>query len=281
TVEDVDKLPLEDYGPENHFTIMGDGQIKPLKVLPEYENPRGDTKNSIFYIASRGCPYSCSYCQEPFYQEIINVKKRVRIKSVEKVIEDLKYLKNKYLETSKIYFLDPDFFVKTNDWLSKFAQKYTKYVQKPFWAFANPFSITSEKAHILSNAGLNEIQIGIQSGSERTNRELYNRRFSEEKLLESIKIFQELDVGVWLDIIYDNPWERKEDLEKTINLIERFPKPFKLGTFALSFFEKTPLYEKALKEGIQVLRKDESLNFHTRKSSFNDNLNEIIRQGRI
>ena len=51
------------------------------------------------------------------------------------------------------------------------------------------------------------------------------------------------------DIISCNPYEEKEDILKTIELLLKLPKPYFLSVNNLIFFEGTPLYHKALQDG--------------------------------
>jgi hypothetical protein len=52
------------------------------------------------------------------------------------------------------------------------------------------------------------------------------------------------------DIIIDNPWETKEEILKTIDLLDCLAPPFSLNIFSLEFFPGTRLYDRALEENL-------------------------------
>lgn len=238
-------LPAEDYNKKSHFALSDSGQIIQLEGLLEYKQPRVNTINTLFYVAARGCPNRCSYCQaDPFFQKA-NLKNRVRIKPYQKVIKEIKSLKEKYPELEKICFVEPDFFIKPTDWLNKFSREYARYIALPFWAFGSPLTVNQKKLDLLVDMGLREIQIGVESGSERTRSEKFNRKYSNQQIKDVVSLCLEKEnLDLSLDILYDVPFESQMDLLDTINLINDLPKPFKLGSFALNFLPGTVLDKK-------------------------------------
>ncbi len=150
----------------------------------------------------------------------------------------------------------------------------------PFWVFGFPTAISESKLSALVNAGLTEVQMGIQSGSDRTRKKDYQRNTPNERIMEVMNLFHQYGVYPWIDIIFDNPFEGRDDLLKTIDLLIELPKPFKLGTFGLEFLPGTPLEEKAEKEKKEgLLTIDGEKNLHNRKVQRDKNiyLNSLIR----
>jgi anaerobic magnesium-protoporphyrin IX monomethyl ester cyclase len=272
----LSELSSEDYDNRNKFYLLENGDIVPLESQLEYKNPRGNTKNSIFYMASRGCPYSCSFCEEPNFIKLSD-SKPVRLKQVDKVISELKDIKGMYPQTEKIFFMDPEFFSKPPSWINTFSRYYKECIDLPFWVFGHPSSIKEDKLSKLVEAGLKELQLGIQSGSERTRIEDYNRSTSDKKIKDVIRLCHKYDVYPWIDIIFNNPYETKDDLLKTINILKDLQKPFQLGSFGLEFLPGTTLSARA--ETDNLLLDANEHNFHNRKAHKNKNtyLNSLIR----
>jgi len=267
-VLDLNELPAEDYDAKNHLTITNDGEIVPVNGLLEYRNPRGDTRNSLFYVAGRGCPYQCTFCEEPTFVGLTGSKKPVRLKDPEKVVREIQGIRERYSEMKKIYFMDPEFFSRPQTWIQSFSRLYKGEIDLPFWVFGYPTAITKKSLELLVDAGLTEVQMGIQSGSERIRKDVYRRNTPNEKIIQVVKLMHEQGVFPWLDIIFNNPYEDREDLLATIDLLGDLPKPFKLGSFGLEFLPGTPLTEMA--EGDELLMVDSTVqesqrNFHTRK----------------
>ena len=110
------------------------------------------------------------------------------------------------------------------------------------------------------------IMMGLQSGSDRVNKEVYNRPITSETFLNAARLVKSLGVDAYYDIILDNPYETEEDVLKTLDVILRAPKPFQLQLFSLCLYQGTQLHERAKKDGLLFMdpRIDESLNLKLR-----------------
>jgi|TARA_B100000315_G_scaffold241654_1_gene262723 hypothetical protein len=52
------------------------------------------------------------------------------------------------------------------------------------------------------------------------------------------------------DIIIDNPYEKEEDIIKTLMFLLKLPTPYQLSLYYLTFYPGTDLYKKAINDGI-------------------------------
>lgn len=275
----LDDLSADDYDFENQFVLDESGLVVPATKLQSYRNPRGkDQKNPVFYVASRGCPSACSFCSESKYMKESGVK-GVRVKSPRKVIQDLMNIRKQRPEMASVYFVDPDFLERSLGWIKKFSGDYAKEINLPFYVFASAQTVSERKLKELSEAGLEWIQIGIQSGSRRTREEVYNKKVSNDKIKEAIKIAGNYVRSPWIDLIFDNPYEQKDDLLETINLVRELPVPFMLGCFGLHLIPGTPLEKKARADGFVDPNRETRLNLHLRTSLLSKQtyLNTMIR----
>jgi len=106
-------------------------------------------------------------------------------------------------------------------------------------------------------------EMGIQSASEKT-KEMYKRQMPNEKVVAADEIldeYRERLVPKRYHVILDNPWETKEDLLETLDLILKLKRPYELCIGSLVLFPSTPLHDRAVKdgfimdEGSQIYRK--------------------------
>ncbi|HNT34906.1 MAG TPA: radical SAM protein, partial [bacterium] len=149
--------------------------------------------------------------------------------------------------------------------LRRFAQRMKEEVGLPFVVTGvTPTNLTDEKLEILLNGGLQWIRLGIQTTSERVNRNVYNRPTSFEAIKRAVEIIRKYHHRmdrVWYDFIIDNPWETQEETLETLRFMLTLPRPFALCVYSLTYFPKTRIAERALQEGIlndpnsQVYRK--------------------------
>jgi hypothetical protein len=114
----------------------------------------------------------------------------------------------------------------------------------------HPNLIDDELISILCNAGLTDTCIGIQAGSERVRAQCFNRAITDEMILNKIKLLKKHDIGIHYEIITDNPFEKEDDKQKTLELLLRLPRPLRLNIFSLNFFPETEITKKALLEGL-------------------------------
>jgi radical SAM superfamily enzyme YgiQ (UPF0313 family) len=102
---------------------------------------------------------------------------------------------------------------------------------------------------VLKDMGLYEVNMGIQSGSERIRKEIYNRHESNEQIINSIKIFNRYKIRVTCDLILGNPYETEIDKKENLKLLMKVPKPIILLTYTLLFFPNK-FTERALADGL-------------------------------
>ena len=73
-----------------------------------------------------------------------------------------------------------------------------------------------EKAELLKHAGLKEVSIGIQAGSERIRKNIYGRSGKNSEILDENKILSKLKIMTMYDFITKNPFESEEDYKKIL-----------------------------------------------------------------
>jgi radical SAM superfamily enzyme YgiQ (UPF0313 family) len=108
--------------------------------------------------------------------------------------------------------------------------------------------LSDEKILMLKSAGLVEITMGLQSGSQRIRNEIYNRQDKNEMITKEKSLLAKHNVRTYYDIIIRNPWETEKDLHETLDLIHTFEHPFYLKIFTLAYYPNHPISIRALKE---------------------------------
>ena len=249
-VQDLDNLPFPDYSLENHYIWTGDDMIKMDEDLQQeywFSTPEGEIAYQT--MGSRGCPHSCSYCVS--YKKFYKNQRYLRFRSHGNIIDEMNKMIGKYPFIRSILLSDDNFFAQKETIIEQFAKEYKNKIGLPFRCLAHPDTITREKMRLLTDAGMYQIQIGIQTGSSRTQ-SLYKRGPASDKIIQTTKIINEFKDTLlpFYDFIIDNPFETNEDLIETLKMIIEFPKPYRLNVFSLLFLPGTELYEKAIKKGI-------------------------------
>jgi radical SAM superfamily enzyme YgiQ (UPF0313 family) len=250
---DLDSLPYYDYSLDNQFLL--DGELLPLtmdkvKALTEQYPFYVPT---LYFLASRGCPHECSYCNNCRYVSMFG-KNVMRFYSAHRLIEEIKHTLAVLPFVEFIVFGDDDFLARPQKQLEAFAAQYRKEIGLPFGAAASPRTYKKDKMELLLDSGLTTINLGVQSGSQRVITEVFNRKISLEK---TSRVLQEIapyadkrDLTVIVDFIIDNPYETREDIIQTYNYLLNLLPGFKPNLFFLSFYPGTPIYDRAVKDGL-------------------------------
>jgi len=240
-IGDLDSLPFPDYGGEGKFFIEGDRVVR--------RDPGLDAFN-LDVLTSRGCPYRCSYCCNSTFRTLYAGKgKPVRLRSVGNVLEEIRTQKKIFPRLKRIDFID-EVFSWEKEWVREFVDGYTRDIRLPFHCMQHPLTTDPEIMRMLRDAGLERVEIGIQSGSERVRREIFERPVSDQSLVEASRVMRGLGIVPFYDLIVDNPFETPEDKRQGLDLLLRMSRPFYMHMFSLMYFPGTVLTRRALGEKI-------------------------------
>lgn len=250
---DLDSLPYCDYEFEDQFLL--DKDIFPMtrEKFKVHISDYPYNKPILFILASRGCPNNCSYCNNCRYTKLFNYNP-IRIQSAGRIVDELKDNLELLDFVELIGFGDDDFFIRSINEIEDFAEKYKRRIGLPFMIAVSANSFNKKKMEILLDSGLKIIQMGVQSASERILREVFHRKIKPSKsrwAIEQISPYHNThDLDLLLDFIIDNPYELKDDIIDTYKYIIELPPSIRTNIFFLSFFPGTPIYERALADGI-------------------------------
>ncbi len=240
-IQDLDCLPFAEYGSEDMYFIEHN---KLSREDPELDHP-------ILYLQStRGCPYSCSFCIETMYHDMYKgLGKFVRRRSVDSIVKEVNMHQNKPNNRKKrVYFID-EVFGSAPEFMDEFVPRYKKEVGLPFDVLYHPKSLKVRTIGKLVEAGVKEINFGIQTGSDKIRNDIFTRPGTNAEIIELTKEISKHKVNIRYDLILDNDFETEETLKECINLILQLPKPVTFNTFSLQHFPDYPMTKMAVKAG--------------------------------
>jgi radical SAM superfamily enzyme YgiQ (UPF0313 family) len=193
-------------------------------------------------FSARGCPYKCSFCINATYRHLDINGVRLRRRSVDNVISELRQVKEKL---GYVYIqVEDEIFTFKPEWVKEFSDRYQAEIGLPFWCYTHPLCCREDMIADLKRAGLRYIVMGIQSGSERLNREVYHRPTSREKIIESLWLLDQMDVVTCCDLLSNNPLETEEDRIATAHLLHELPSRILLFLGKVVVYPGSPLYEQ-------------------------------------
>jgi coproporphyrinogen III oxidase-like Fe-S oxidoreductase len=186
----------------------------------------------------------------------------MRSRSIGTVIDELMFHKDSLPNLKSVFFTDDTMFARSYDELCLFAKEYKDKINLPFVCYTSPNTCQEDKLKALLEGGLNRLQMGIQTGSERINRDIYARNIPNDSVIRSAGIinkYREQMAPPDYHIIFCNPYEAEKDIIETITLLARLPSPFILTAFQLAMFPASELCKRAQRDGL--LNDDTLFNF--------------------
>ena len=256
----MDDLPYLDLSCSDEFYLT-DGRFERRTNMSDFAH------EGIPFLGSRGCTFRCTYCCNGKLREIYSGNGNyVRKHSIEQCVERPAIFRRSMPDGKYIFFVDDDFLDRTTEELQKFAVEFPEKVGLPFECQVSPLRVKKEKIDLLAKAGVWRIRMGVESGSERTKREVYGRPMPNESVVRASEVLSHYpEIVRAYYFIIGNPFEERDDVLETIRLILRLPSPFFIQPFNLVFFPGSVLYERALAAGFIKGREDSGYDLHYRE----------------
>ena len=231
--------------PPSQWGSLAYGLVDVSKYLPLY-----DGRPSLFFQASRGCPYRCAYC----YNAPFN-RRKYRKSEPETVIESLRQLK-RTTPFSDVYFVDDNFFVDL-----KWALQVAKGIQKLglTWQVQGVdvealLKMDVDYIRALRESGCRRLTIGVETASD-CIRKMIHKRGSKEDVIRAIGKLEGSGINVFASFMVGFPTETIEQMKQTVDLafelLDRYEflrvSPF----YCYTPFPGTEAYAAALAEGFE------------------------------
>jgi len=166
---------------------------------------------NIPIMASRGCPYKCTFCSN-----VLMWTTRYYIRTVDDVMNEVTRYVEKY-KVDSIQFADLTAILK-GSWIIEFSKKIKAKYPNLVWTLPSGTrseALNRETLEPMAAAGLKYLVYAPESGSEKTLKEI-KKRISLEKMTSSIKTAIDLNVPTRCNFIIGFPSENRLDIYKTI-----------------------------------------------------------------
>lgn len=236
-IDDLDTLPLPD---------------RSLIINCDFNRHRGH-----YLSTARGCPYACSFCSDR-----VLWNNKVRRRTIESVINEIKYLKNNF-NLNCIDITDGTF---TYDraYVESFCNALVESNLKIKWRCTARYSNIDESLlKCLKKANCKALYFGLESGSKKILDE-YNKNTKIDDMINISKLVYESGIAVITSVLMGLPHETAEDIESTLNVMK------KIKTHIFDINSYVPLPGTALYDNMDESQKD---NLDWRKIGYKSYMN--------
>ena len=224
--------------------------------MPAWDLIRPDTYPGFIYdeyypiLTTRGCPYPCTYCNTPGLSG-----KKLRHRSIERVIEELAFLKQTY-NISRFSIVDDEFTLDSKH-ATRFCEQLLQSGLNLRWdcpVGVRLDSLYPELLQIMEKAGCESMAVGIESGSARMQK-LIQKKVTVETIKEQAFMVARCSkikiVGYFMLGFLD---ETEEEILETIDLAVSLP--LHRANFNIVIpIPGTGIFEEALRAGRISLEK--------------------------
>ena len=205
----IDKIPYPDWDSfdvkgyhENRFVggMFSDGITIPI-------------------LATRGCPYQCTYCSAPSMWSPLWLPRDPIL-----VVDEIEYYVKKF-GAGNFPFQDLTAIIK-RDWIKAFCEELIKRELNINWQLptgTRSEAIDSEIAFLIKKSGMISMAYAPESGSEET-RKYIKKKMKTDRLFDSIDAAAQADLNVAVFLVIGFPHDLPKHLEENKNFVERLAK---------------------------------------------------------
>ncbi len=174
-------------------------------------------KGKMHVLTSRGCPFECTYCSHPPFNQLYGVSsKKVRRRSVENVILEIRQTCTK-ARVAFIMFED-DLFASDITWIRRFAEQYSQHVHIPFSCYIRVELVNEEMIGYLKKSGCVTISIGLETANDDLRRRVLNRGMSKQDIIDAARIIKKAGLKLETTNILGIPEGTLQDDIATLHL---------------------------------------------------------------
>lgn len=204
TVENLDDLPFPD---------------RELYRIDKISHPAGNfpfMDNGHILLTSRGCPFHCAFCQ-PLARKLFG--KKIRQRSVENVISELKHILHVY-KANYVSFQD-DTLTARKGWVLELCRRIRDEKLTVQWsAQSRADTFDEELAKAMSAAGCVCLFFGFESGSQKIL-DVLKKGIKPEQSIHAAELCKKYGILIFADYMIGVPTETEQDLLQTVSMVRK------------------------------------------------------------
>ena len=211
--------------------------LLPMEIY--LSNPAVGIGRDIDFISSRGCPYECTFCYQPW-------GKKYRKHSVDFLKDAVLYLRKNY----KIEFISfqDDLFIADRKRLFEFCELRDKFFPEIYWSCTGRANICDETIiKTIRNSGCTAVSYGFESASSKILKSM-NKKITLDQMETVVQLNRKYGFPIPVSFILGMPGEDEESCQQTINFCIKNNLTLDSLMFATPY-PGTYLFEYALNTG--------------------------------
>ncbi len=198
---------------------------------------------NVQMLASRGCPFKCSFCLLP---QTLYRGSGYRKRNARDVVDEMEDLVRRF-DFKAVYFDDDNFSNDRGHVIDICGEILQRGLNIPWAAMTRVDLMDEELLKLMSRAGIYAVKYGIESADDNIRRQC-GKRLDLNKAWSVIRISQQLGIKVHLTFCVGLPGETRQTWQKTIDFVREINPDSLQFSFAIPF-PGTEYYNKAASHG--------------------------------
>lgn len=174
-------------------------------------------------LLGRGCPFNCTYCCNQALRKLAPGQ-YVRFRSPENIMQEVEEVVRRSPSVDELY-LEVESIGLKMDWavdLCAHLEQFNRQRREPVFFGTNlrlaPNARLEELFSAMKRANFRFLNIGVESGSERVRREILNRRYSNDDVIEAVRLARKHGLKVAFYNMIGLPGETIDDFQETVRI---------------------------------------------------------------
>jgi len=229
TAEELNALPFPDrdlYKKYEHF------QKYPFEI----------------FVGSRGCPFTCTFCEVPEINEMYGGKRVVYTDPV-RFVDEIEDVKKRGLLDNKLVMFTDSTFNSHRKWFLQFLEEYRKRINVPFSCNLRVDLVDERQVQALAQSNCDNVRFGVESGDDNIRNQILHKQLTDEQIVRVSDLLHKYNIPFLTFNLFGNPEETLEQAWKTIR-INQLIKPAATGCYVFMLFPKLAATNYALSKGL-------------------------------
>lgn len=188
-------------------------ELLPMENYQKAAEPHGAVRGRwTTMIATRGCPFACSFCNTPLIW-----KRKWRARKPACVVNEMEELANVY-GINDFHFEDENMSA-SRKWMLEFSDELIKRRLNVGWQLSNGAraeTLTGELLSKMKASGLTNLGVAPESGSERVRTEVIHKQLDIDAVKKAVVDASKLGITVTSYFVIGFPDETKAEINQTI-----------------------------------------------------------------
>jgi len=236
---DMDALPPPDRSliDERHYSLHGIAGVQ----------------------TKRGCPLRCEYCTYPIIEGRVG-----RLRDPKAVVDELASWPELNPDLKHVFIVDSVFNLPRNHAKAVCREMIDRQLEIPWTCYANPLGFDAELAGLMAEAGCAGMEIGADSGSDRSLKVL-QKGFTTEDIRCISRLAKDAGIPDCHTFLLGTPGETLDDVRRTLDFIVDLD-PF--GAILMAWVDDYEALDPALASARKKLRDQVLVQLDERRADF-------------